>query len=105
MRASERSIHINAFAVLFWFFVVPAYAAGSGMPWEAPLQMFVDSVTGPIARGAAVIAIVLVGIGFAFSESGSAAQKLAKVGLGLCLAFWVASGAVEFFGFAGGAVI
>ena len=28
----------------------PAFASGSGMPWEAPLQQVVDSITGPVAR-------------------------------------------------------
>lgn len=83
----------------------PAYAAGSGMPWEGPLEQIVDSITGPVARAAGVIAVVLVGITIAFSEGGSGVRKLAYVGLGLCLAFWAASGALELFGFAGGAVI
>ena len=48
----------------------PAYAAGSGMPWETPLQSVVDSITGPVARAAAVIAIVLAGITIIFSEGG-----------------------------------
>ena len=28
----------------------PAWAGGSGMPWETPLQSIVDSVQGPVAR-------------------------------------------------------
>ncbi|MES1199888.1 MAG: TrbC/VirB2 family protein [Pseudomonadota bacterium] len=83
----------------------PAYAAGSGMPWEAPLQQVVDSITGPVARAAGVIAIVVVGIGIAFSEGGSGVRKLAYVGAGLTIAFWAATGIVSLFGFAGGAQI
>ena len=32
----------------------PAYAAGSGMPWEAPLQKILDSIEGPVAKMVAV---------------------------------------------------
>ena len=28
----------------------PAFAGGSGMPWEGPLQQIVDSFTGPVAQ-------------------------------------------------------
>ena len=33
----------------------PALAAGSNMPWEAPLQSILDSIEGPVARIIAVI--------------------------------------------------
>jgi len=32
-----------------------AYAAGSGMPWEAPLTQILQSIEGPVARIVAVI--------------------------------------------------
>ena len=28
----------------------PAYAAGSNMPWEAPLQKILESIQGPVAK-------------------------------------------------------
>ena len=83
----------------------PAYAAGSGMPWEGPLQQVVDSITGPVARAAAVIAIVLAGITIIFSEGGSGTRKLAYVGLGIAIMFAATSFFLNFFGFAGGAVL
>ena len=83
----------------------PAYAAGSGMPWETPLQSVVDSITGPVARAAAVIAIVLAGITIIFSEGGGGIRKLAFVGLGIAIMFAAVSFFLDFFGFAGGAVI
>ncbi len=33
----------------------------TGLPWESPLQTFRNSVTGPIALGVALIAIVITG--------------------------------------------
>ncbi|NDC60051.1 MAG: conjugal transfer protein TrbC [Alphaproteobacteria bacterium] len=83
----------------------PAYAAGSGMPWETPLQSVVDSITGPVARAAAVIAIVISGITIIFSEGGGGIRKLAFVGLGIAIMFAAVSFFLDFFGFAGGAVI
>ena len=71
----------------------PAYAAGSGMPWEGPLEQIVDSITGPVARAAAVVAIVIAGVTIIFSEGGGGVRKLAFVGLGIAIMF----AAVSFF--------
>ncbi len=83
----------------------PAYASGSGMPWEAPLQQVVDSITGPVARAAAVIAIIISGVGIIFGEGGGGIRKLAFVGLGIAIMFAAVSFFLDFFGFAGGAVL
>lgn len=81
----------------------PAFAAGSGMPWEGPLEQVVDSITGPVARAAAVIAIIISGIGIIFGEGGGGVRKLAFVGLGVAIMFAAVSFFLDFFGFAGGA--
>ena len=39
----------------------PAWAGGTGMPWETPLQSIVDSVQGPVAKVIGVIIIVITG--------------------------------------------
>ena len=39
-----------------------AHAAGSGMPWEAPLQRILESIKGPVAKVAAVIIIIVTGL-------------------------------------------
>lgn len=83
----------------------PAFASGSGMPWEAPLQQVVDSITGPVARAAAVIAIIISGVGIIFGEGGGGIRKLAFVGLGIAIMFAAVSFFLDFFGFAGGAVL
>jgi type IV secretion system protein TrbC len=83
----------------------PAYAAGSGMPWEGPLEQVVDSITGPVARAAGVIAIVIAGVTIAFSEGGGGVRKLAWAGLGIAIMFAAVSWGLTFFGFAGGALI
>ena len=63
------------------------------------------SITGQVARAAGVIAIVLAGITITFSEGGSGVRKLAFVGLGIAIMFAAVSFFLDFFGFAGGAVI
>ena len=40
----------------------PAYAAGTNMPWEQPLQQILDSVQGPVAKIVAVIIIIMTGL-------------------------------------------
>lgn len=82
-----------------------ASAAGSGMPWEGPLEQILDSITGPVARAAGVIAMVLLGIGFAFTENGGVMRKAVGVAFGLAFAFSAASWGLQFFGFAGGAML
>jgi len=102
---STRLTRIAAIAAALLALAAPAYAAGSGMPWEGPLEQIVDSITGPVARAAAVIAIVIAGVTIIFSEGGGGVRKLAFVGLGIAIMFAAVSFFLDFFGFAGGAVI
>lgn len=102
---SHRVLRIAAFGLALLACATPAYAAGSGMPWEGPLEQIVDSITGPVARAAAVIAIVIAGVTIIFSEGGGGVRKLAFVGLGIAIMFAAVSFFLDFFGFAGGAVI
>jgi type IV secretory pathway VirB2 component (pilin) len=102
---SRAAPRLAAAAALALLIAAPAHAAGSGMPWEAPLEQVVDSITGPVARAAGVIAIVLAGITITFSEGGSGVRKLAFVGLGIAIMFAAVPFFLDFFGFAGGAVI
>jgi len=41
---------IASLALVALAIAAPAYASGSGMPWEGPLQQILDSITGPVAR-------------------------------------------------------
>ena len=80
----------------------PALAAGSGMPWEGPLQQVVQSITGPVVQAAAVVAVVIFGAGIAMSENGSAMRRGLSIIFGLCIAFAASTFFLDFFGFAGG---
>ena len=82
-----------------------AFAGGSGMPWEGPLQQIVDSITGPVVQAAAIIAVILFGVGVAMSENGSSMRRGLGILLGLSIAFAASTFFLDFFGFAGGAEI
>jgi type IV secretion system protein TrbC len=83
----------------------PAFAGGSGMPWEGPLQQIVDSFTGPVAQAGGVIAVTIFGLGVAFSEAGSGLRRGVSVLFGIAIAFAAASFFMGFFGFGGGATV
>ena len=85
------------------FWAVPAFAGGSGMPWESSLLDIQKSLQGPVAKGIAIIAIVVTGLSFAFGEGGPVFKKGMGVALGLSVAFG-ASAFVDKLGFAGGAI-
>lgn len=83
--------------------VLPAHAAGSGMPWEGPLDSVLQSIEGPVARILATIVIILTGLGLAFGESGGGMRKLLQIVFGLSIAFAATSFFLTFFSFGGGA--
>lgn len=82
-----------------------AQAAGSGMPWEEPLQKVLESVQGPVAKIVAVIIIITTGLTLAFGESSGGFRKLIQIVFGLSIAFAASSFFLSFFSFGGGALI
>jgi type IV secretion system protein VirB2 len=82
-----------------------AQAAGTGMPWEAPLQQILDSVQGPVAKIVSVIIIVVTGLTLAFGETGGGFRKLIQIVFGLSIAFAASSFFLSFFAFGGGALV
>lgn len=84
---------------------VPAQAAGSNMPWEAPLQSILESIQGPVARIVAVIIIIATGLTLAFGDTSGGFRKLVQIVFGLSIAFAASSFFLSFFSFAGGAVL
>ena len=82
-----------------------ADAAGSGMPWEAPLQRILDSIEGPVAKVVAVVTIIITGLSLAFGDMGGGLRRLIQIVFGLSIAFAATSFFLSFFSFAGGALI
>lgn len=85
--------------------VLPAHAAGSGMPWEGPLDQFLQSVEGPIVKAGAVFLIVVTGLTMAFGDMGGGFKKLIQVIFGISVAFGATSFFLTFFSFGGGAIL
>jgi len=83
----------------------PAHAAGSQMPWEAPLQKVLESVEGPVAKIIAVIIIITTGLTLAFGDTSGGFRKLIQIIFGLSIAFAASSFFLSFFSFGGGALI
>jgi len=82
-----------------------ALAAGSGMPWEAPLTQILESIEGPVARIVAVIIIIITGLSLAFGDTSGGFRRLIQIVFGLSIAFAATSFFLAFFSFGGGAVI
>jgi type IV secretion system protein VirB2 len=82
-----------------------AYAAGSSMPWEEPLQKILESIEGPVAKIIAVVIIIMTGLALAFGDSTGGARRLIQIVFGLSIAFAASSFFLSFFSFGGGAVI
>ena len=87
------------------FAASPAYAAGSNMPWEQPLEQILQSVQGPVAKVVSVIIIVITGLTLAFGETSGGFRRLIQIVFGLSIAFAASSFFLSFFQFGGGALV
>jgi type IV secretory pathway VirB2 component (pilin) len=83
----------------------PAYAAGSNMPWEQPLNQILESIQGPVAKVISVIVIILAGLALAFGETSGGFRRLIQIVFGLSIAFAASSFFLSFFSFGGGALV
>jgi type IV secretion system protein TrbC len=83
----------TAFAV-FALVTAPAFAAGSNMPWEQPLNQILESVQGPVAKVVSV-----------FGETSGGFRRLIQIVFGLSIAFAASSFFLTFFQFGGGVLV
>jgi type IV secretory pathway VirB2 component (pilin) len=103
--AQPAIIGFGASAIVTLLAASAAWAAGSGMPWEAPLERILESVQGPVAKIVAVIIITVTGISLAFGDTSGGFRKMVQVVFGLSIAFAASSFFLSFFSFGGGALI
>jgi type IV secretion system protein VirB2 len=82
---------------------VPAWAAGSNMPWEQPLNQILQSVEGPVAKILAVI--IIIGLTLAFGDTSGGFRRLIQIVFGLSIAFAASSFFLSFFSFGGGVLV
>ena len=104
-RIHHRLARGAALATVMLLTAAPAYASGSSMPWEGPLQSILESVQGPVARIVAVIIIIATGLALAFGDTSGGFRKLIQIVFGLSIAFAASSFFLSFFSFSGGAVV
>ena len=83
----------------------PAWAAGSNMPWEQPLNQILQSVQGPVAKILAVIIIIMTGLTLAFGDTSGGFRRLIQIVFGLSIAFAASSFFLSFFSFGGGVLV
>ncbi|QRZ15759.1 TrbC/VIRB2 family protein [Paracoccus methylovorus] len=101
----RRIAAIANFAYISLVLAPAAHAAGSSMPWEAPLQSILDSVEGPVAKIVAVIIIIVTGLTLAFGDTGGGFRRLIQIVFGISIAFAASSFFLSFFSFGGGALV
>ena len=92
-------------AALSALMTAPAYASGSSMPWEAPLQQILNSIEGPVSKIIAVIIIIVTGLTLAFGDTSGGSRRLIQIVFGLSIAFAASSFFLSFFSFGGGALV
>ena len=100
----ERRIVSTGVSVAACLAASPAFAAGSNMPWEQPLNQILQSVEGPVAKIIAVI-IIVTGLSLAFGDTSGGFRRLIQIVFGLSIAFAASSFFLSFFSFGGGVVI
>ena len=103
-RIRDRATAVTAFAVVA-LMTAPAYAAGSNMPWEQPLNQILESIQGPVAKVVSVIIIIVTGLTLAFGETSGGFRRLIQIVFGLSIAFAASSFFLTFFQFGGGVLI
>lgn len=101
----SRYAQISGLSGLTLWLATSAQAAGSSMPWEAPLQSILQSIEGPVAKIVAVIIIIATGLALAFGDTTGGFRRLIQIVFGLSIAFAASSFFLSFFSFGGGALI
>jgi type IV secretory pathway VirB2 component (pilin) len=87
------------FAVLsFPVLAAAPAAAGSGLPWEAPLDTILKSIQGPVARVFILVAIIITGLMAAFGEHGSGLRKVMGIAFGGSIVIGAVSFVTTLFG-------
>jgi len=105
LRPRRHLATFGAITVLILALAPAAYASGSSMPWETPLEQILDSVQGPVAKIISVIIITVTGLTLAFGDTSGGFRRLIQIVFGLSIAFAASSFFLSFFSFSGGALV
>jgi type IV secretion system protein VirB2 len=104
-RIRQQFATATAFVAVSLLTAPVAYASGSSMPWEQPLEKILQSIEGPVSKIIAVIIIIVTGLTLAFGDSSGGFRRLIQIVFGLSIAFAASSFFLSFFPFGGGALI
>lgn len=105
IRFDRHVLTVGAVAFATLAMTSATHAAGSSMPWEAPLQSILESIEGPVAKIIAVIIIIITGLTLAFGDTSGGFRRLIQIVFGLSIAFAASSFFLSFFSFGGGALV
>lgn len=85
------------------YLTLPSIFAGDtdSLPWSQPMNLFAKSMSGPIVKGIAIVAIVVAGCMMAFGEFGSATKRMLMIVMGLGVALAATSWLSSLFQFSG----
>jgi type IV secretion system protein TrbC len=99
-------LSILIFSVILMFMVEPALAAAqTNLPWEGPLEMIRDSITGPVAMVISLLGVTVAGGMLIFGgEMGEFTRRVIMLVLVLGLLI-SASGMIELLFGANGALV
>ena len=100
-----QGLAVAMFFVTACVLATPAFAAGSNMPWEQPLQQILQSIQGPVSKIIAVIIIIVTGLSLAFGDTAGGFRRLIQIVFGLSIAFAASSFFLSVFSFGGGALV
>jgi type IV secretion system protein TrbC len=87
LRRIRREVAVAATISALALAPVPAWAAGSNMPWEQPLNQILQSIQGPVAKILAVIIIITTGLTLAFGDTSGGFRRLIQIVFGLQFRF------------------
>lgn len=102
---ARRAMLATTAAVITLMAAAPAYAGGSSMPWEAPLQSILESIEGPVAKVISLIIIIITGLTISFGDTSGGFRRMVQIVFGLSIAFAASSFFLTFFSFGGGALV
>ena len=105
LNRARRAFATASIFVFVTLATAPAYAAGSNMPWEQPLNQILESIQGPVAKVVSVIVIIVTGLTLAFGETSGGFRRLIQIVFGLSIAFAASSFFLTFFQFGGGVLV
>ncbi len=95
--------NLSTFLVVGLFVVLhqAGLATSGDLPFEGPLEKIMKSITGPVARSMAIIAVAGVGLAMSFGEMGGAMKRLTNIVFGISLVFAAVTWVPTFFDFSG----